>query len=79
MNVTAKDESTGRSNKITITNDSGRLSKDDIDRMVNDAERFKAEDDIQRERIAARNQLESYAYNVRSAVKESSAESKLKL
>nr|CBJ55211.1 putative heat shock protein 70 [Brissopsis lyrifera] len=76
MNVTAKDESTGRSNKITITNDSGRLSKDDIDRMVNDAERFKAEDDLQRERIAARNQLESYAFNVKSAVNESS-ESKL--
>ena len=78
MNVTAKDESTGRSNKITITNDSGRLSKDDIDRMVNDAERFKAEDDLQRERIAARNQLESYAFNVKSAVNDPSAESKLK-
>ena len=36
--------------------------------MINDAERFKAEDDAQRERIAARNQLESYAYNVKSAV-----------
>ena len=78
MNVTAKDESTGRSNKITITNDSGRLSKDDIDRMVNDADRFKAEDDLQRERIAARNQLESYAFNVKSAVNDPSAESKLK-
>ncbi|XP_054770049.2 heat shock 70 kDa protein IV-like [Lytechinus pictus] len=77
MNVTAKDESTGRSNKVTITNDSGRLSKDDIDRMVNDAERFKAEDDAQRERIAARNQLESYAFNVKSAINDASVESKV--
>ncbi|XP_072172853.1 heat shock 70 kDa protein IV-like [Diadema setosum] len=77
MNVTAKDHSSGRSNKITITNDSSRLSKEDIDRMVSEAERFKAEDDIQRERIAARNQLESYAFNVKSVVNDSSAESKL--
>ncbi|XP_072165771.1 heat shock 70 kDa protein IV-like [Diadema setosum] len=77
MNVTAKDQSTGRSNKITITNDSGRLSKEDIDRMVNDAEKFKAEDDVQRERIAARNQLESYAFNVKSIVSEPSTEGKL--
>ncbi|XP_041481632.1 heat shock 70 kDa protein IV [Lytechinus variegatus] len=77
MNVTAKDESTGRSNKVTITNDSGRLSKDDIDRMVNDAERFKAEDDAQRERIAARNQLESYAFNIKSAINDASVESKV--
>ncbi|XP_041481534.1 heat shock 70 kDa protein IV-like [Lytechinus variegatus] len=77
MNVTAKDESTGRSNKVTITNDSGRLSKDDIDRMVNDAEKFKAEDDAQRERIAARNQLESYAFNVKSAINDASVESKV--
>nr|XP_054764292.1 heat shock 70 kDa protein IV-like [Lytechinus pictus] len=77
MNVAAKDQSTGRSNKVTITNDSGRLSKDDIDRMVNDAERFKAEDDALRERIAVRNQLESYAFNVKSAVNDPSADSKL--
>ncbi|XP_030853604.1 heat shock 70 kDa protein IV-like [Strongylocentrotus purpuratus] len=77
MNVTAKDESTGRSNKITITNDSGRISKEDIDRMINDAERFKAEDDAQRERIAVRNQLESYAFNVKSAINDASVESKL--
>nr|CBL53159.1 putative heat shock protein 70 [Psammechinus miliaris] len=77
MNVTAKDESTGRSNKITIKNDSGRLSKDDIDRMINDAERFKAEDDAQRERITAKNQLESYAFNVKSAINDTSAESKV--
>ena len=75
MNVTAKDESTGRSNKITVTNDSGRISKDEIESMINDAERFKAEDDAHRERIAARDQLECYAYNVKSAVNDTSVES----
>ncbi|XP_030853346.1 heat shock 70 kDa protein IV-like [Strongylocentrotus purpuratus] len=74
MHVTAKDESTGRSNKITITNDRGRISKDEIERMINDAERFKAEDDAQRERIAVRDQLESFAYNVKSAINDASVE-----
>ncbi|XP_030853513.1 heat shock 70 kDa protein IV-like isoform X1 [Strongylocentrotus purpuratus] len=74
MDVTAKDKSTGRSNKITITNDRGRISKDEIERMINDAERFKAEDDAQRERIAARDQLESFAYNVKSAINDASVE-----
>ncbi|XP_030853974.1 heat shock 70 kDa protein IV [Strongylocentrotus purpuratus] len=77
MDVTAKDESTGRSEKITITNDSGRISKEEIERMINDAERFKAEDDAHRERIAASNQLECYAYNVKSAINNASVESKL--
>merc|ERR1719323_39202 len=51
LNVAAADESTGKENKITITNDRGRLSKEDIERMVNDAEKFKAEDEVQKERI----------------------------
>ncbi|PIK43626.1 heat shock protein 70 [Apostichopus japonicus] len=68
LHVTAKDESTGKSNQITITNDKGRLSKADIDRMVSDAEKYKAEDDVQRARVLSRNQLESYAYNVKSTV-----------
>ena len=67
LNVSAEDKSTGRSNKITITNDKGRLSKDDIDRMVNDAEKYKAEDDVQRERVTARNQLETYIFSVKQA------------
>merc|ERR1712237_68596 len=54
LNVSAADKSTGKQNKITITNDKGRLSKDDIERMVNDAEKFKEEDEAQRERVAAK-------------------------
>ncbi|CAO2586675.1 Heat shock-related 70 kDa protein 2 [Lemmus lemmus] len=50
LNVTAADKSTGKENKITITNDKGRLSKDDIDRMVQEAERYKSEDEANRDR-----------------------------
>ena len=70
LNVTAKDKSTGKTNSITITNDSGHLSKTEIDRMVADAEKFKAEDDAQRARIDARNKLENYAVSLKSAVRD---------
>ena len=49
--MSAVDKSTGKQNKITITNDKGRLTKDDIERMVNEAEKFKNEDEAQRDRI----------------------------
>lgn len=62
LNVSAKDNSTGRSEKITITNDKGRLSKADIDRMLSDAEKYREEDEKQREKITARNSLESYIF-----------------
>lgn len=65
LNVSAKDSSTGKSERITITNDKGRLSKDDIDRMLSEAEKYKADDDKQREKIIARNQLESYIFSVK--------------
>merc|ERR1712098_822017 len=55
LNVSAADKSTGKQNKITITNDKGRLSKEEIERMVNDAEKFKADDDKQKDRISAKN------------------------
>merc|ERR1711991_1111456 len=55
LNVSAADKSTGKENKITITNDKGRLSKEEIERMVNDAEKFKADDEKQRDRISSKN------------------------
>jgi len=54
LNVSAADKSTGKLNKITITNDKGRLSKEEMERMVNDAEKFKAEDAKQKDRISAK-------------------------
>jgi len=77
LNVAAADKSTGKQNKITITNDKGRLSKDDIERMVNEAEQFKAEDDQQKEIISAKNSLESYIFNVKASLDEEQIKNKL--
>lgn len=74
LNVSARDTSTGKSEKITITNDKGRLSKDEIDRMLNEAEKYKAEDEKQREKIVARNQLESYIFSVKQAAEDAPLE-----
>jgi len=68
LNVSAADKSSGKSEKITITNDKGRLSNEEIEKMVADAEKFKAEDDKQKERIGAKNGLESYCFNMKSTI-----------
>jgi len=68
LNVSACDKSTGKQNKITITNDKGRLSKEEIERMVNDAEKFKDDDNKQKERISAKNGLESYCFNMKTTI-----------
>ncbi|CAH2249913.1 jg835 [Pararge aegeria aegeria] len=70
LNVSAKENSSGRSKNIVIKNDRGRLSQAEIDRMLAEAERYKEEDDRQRERVAARNQLESYLFGVKQALDE---------
>merc|ERR1711988_589386 len=70
LNVSACDKSTGKQNKITITNDKGRLSKEEIERMVNDAEKFKEEDNKQKDRISAKNGLESYCFNMKTTIED---------
>jgi len=70
LNVSACDKSTGKQNKITITNDKGRLSKEEIERMVNDAEKFKDDDNKQKERISAKNGLESYCFNMKTTIED---------
>jgi len=77
LNVTAVEKSTGKENKITITNDKGRLSKDDIERMVQEAERYKAEDDKQKDRISAKNSLESYCFNMKSTIEDEKVKDKI--
>ena len=77
LNVSAVDKSTGKLNKITITNDKGRLSKEDIERMVSDAEKFKQEDEKQKNRIAAKNSLESYCFNMKSTLEDEKLKDKL--
>uniref|UniRef100_A0A7S3A6Y8 Heat shock protein 70 n=1 Tax=Rhodosorus marinus TaxID=101924 RepID=A0A7S3A6Y8_9RHOD len=77
LNVSAEDKSTGNKNKITITNDKGRLTKDQIEKMVQDAEKFKSEDEKAKERIEAKNALENYAYNIRNTIREDKVKEKL--
>jgi len=72
LNVSAKDNSSGKSNQITINNEKGRLSKEEIDRMVNEAEKYKEEDQKQQERVMARNELESYIFNLKQTVDDAS-------
>ncbi len=68
LEVTAKEESTGKTNNIKITNDKGRLSKEQIDEMVKSAEKFKEEDEKMKEVVEARNDLENYLYGVRNSI-----------
>ncbi|KAJ2946688.1 hypothetical protein O0L34_g12748 [Tuta absoluta] len=68
LNVSAKENSTGRSKNIVIKNDRGRLSQAEIDRMLSEAEKYKEEDERQRQRVASRNQLEAYVFSVKQAL-----------
>uniref|UniRef100_A0A673UCK9 Heat shock cognate 71 kDa protein n=1 Tax=Suricata suricatta TaxID=37032 RepID=A0A673UCK9_SURSU len=77
LNVSAVDKSTGKENKITITNDKGRLSKEDIERMVQEAEKYKAEDEKQRDKVSSKNSLESYAFNMKATVEDEKLQGKI--
>lgn len=77
MNVSAVDKSTGKENKITITNDKGRLSKEEIERMVQEADRYKSEDEAQRDKISAKNSLESLAFNMKSTAEDEKLKDKI--
>jgi len=77
LNVSAVEKSTGKENKITITNDKGRLSQDEIERMVEEAEKFKAEDAANRNRIEAKNALENYCYSIKSSIESAEVKDKI--
>uniref|UniRef100_A0A1B0CZH4 Heat shock 70 kDa protein cognate 4 n=1 Tax=Phlebotomus papatasi TaxID=29031 RepID=A0A1B0CZH4_PHLPP len=77
LHVSAVEKSTGKENKITITNDKGRLSKEDIDRMVNDAEKYRNEDEKQREKITAKNALESYCFHMKNTIEDQNIKDKI--
>jgi|TARA_Y100000389_G_scaffold204550_1_gene257920 L1 cell adhesion molecule like protein len=68
LNVSAEDKGSGKSQKITITNESGRMSKEDIERMINEAEKYKEDDEKAKERIDAKNELENYLFQTKSAL-----------
>ena len=68
LQVSAEDKGTGNKEKITITNDQNRLTPEDIERMINDAEKFADEDAKLKGRVEARNELESYAYSLKNQI-----------
>ena len=68
LNVSATEKSTNKTNKIIITNDKGRLSAEEIERMVNEAEKYKQEDELIKEKIEAKNKFEGYLYQLKSSV-----------
>lgn len=71
MSVSAKDMGTRLKNKITITNNTGRLSKSEIERMISDARKYKLEDEEYKKKVVAWNALQDYAYNMRKAIRRS--------
>jgi len=70
LNVTAQDISTGKANKIEIKNDQGHLGKDEVERMIKEAEKYKEEDNKERERVLSRNNLRSFAFSLKSSLEE---------
>jgi heat shock 70kDa protein 1/2/6/8 len=78
LNVSAADKSTGKMNKITITNNKGRLSKEEIEKMVSEAEKYKAEDEIIRKKVEAKNGLENYIYSIKNTLKDEKLKDKIK-
>ena len=77
LNVSASEKSTGKSNKVTITNDKARLSKEDVERLISEAEKYAADDKKQFEKVEARNGLEAYLYNTRNSLNDDKVKDKL--
>jgi len=77
LNVSAVEKSTGRENKITITNDKGRLSSEEVERMVAEAEKYKAEDEANASRIQAKNGLENYCYSMKNTMNDENLKGKV--
>ncbi|KAL6855239.1 Hsp70 chaperone [Amphichorda felina] len=77
INISAVEKGTGKSNKIVITNDKGRLSKEEIERMLADAEKYKEEDEKEGARVGAKNGLESYAYSLRNTLGDPKVDEKI--
>jgi len=70
LNVSAVEKSTGKEQKITITNDKGRMSAEEIERLVQEAERYKAEDEANKGRVESKNALENYTYQIKNSLSE---------
>jgi len=70
LSVTAHEKGTGKQESITITNDKGRLSKEEIDAMIRDSEKFAEQDKLLKEKIDAKNSLENYLYTMKNTIED---------
>jgi heat shock protein 1/8 len=77
MNVAAHDKASGKSQRIAITQDKGRLNREEIERMIMEAERYKEEDERQRKKVEAKNALENYAYALKNSLADPQQQAKL--
>ena len=77
LNVSAVDKSTGNQQNITITNDKGRLSKEEIDKLIQEAEKYKEQDELVKKKVEAKNQLEQYVYSVKSTLTDEKVKDKI--
>jgi L1 cell adhesion molecule like protein len=77
LNVSAEDKTTGKKNKITITNDKGRLTKEQIESMIAEAEKNKVTDEANKKKVEAKNGLENYAYSMRNTIRDEKIASQL--
>merc|ERR1712232_235810 len=79
LNVSAQDKASGKTNQITITNEKGRLSQSEIDRMVEEAEKYRAEDEQNKSKVEAKNGLENYCFTMRNTLNEENSRTSLKV
>merc|ERR1719331_1992503 len=77
LNVSALEKSTGKENKITITNDKSRLSKEDVEKMTADAEKYAKEDADFKEKVEAKNALENYCYSMKNTLDDDKVKDKI--
>merc|ERR1712224_832275 len=77
LNVSALEKSTGKENKITITNDKSRLSKEDVEKMTADAEKYAKEDEEFKKKVEAKNGLENYCYSMKSTLDDDKVKEKI--
>lgn len=77
MSVSAKEKAMGKEQRITISNNKGRLSKEEIERMVKEAERYKSDDEKMRKKVEAKNNFENYVYSIRNSSKDEKIKEKL--
>lgn len=77
LNVSAQDKGTGNVKSITITNDKGRLSKEDVEKLIRDAEMYKDQDELVKKKVEAKNQLESYIYQAKTTVNDDKLKDKI--